>query len=59
MSESTPSQAEGEPEHTTGAEGEREQSGRRDASWTTPSQAEGGDQNGDGDGEWEAGCSGP
>ncbi|MEU7305202.1 hypothetical protein [Streptomyces sp. NPDC007206] len=59
MSESTPSQAEGEPEPTTGAEGEREQSGRRDAPRTTPSQAQGGDQNGDGDGEWESGWSGP
>ncbi|WP_225830726.1 hypothetical protein [Streptomyces sp. NK08204] len=65
MSENTPSQAEGEPEPTTGTDGEPEQSGRRDVPRTTPSQAEGDDEDddedgdGDGDAQGHAGWSGP
>ncbi|MFF9094416.1 hypothetical protein ACF1AY_09935 [Streptomyces sp. NPDC014776] len=59
MTENTPSQAEGEAEPTTGEDGERESTGRRDAPRTTPSQAEGDEQDGDGNAEWEAGWSGP
>ncbi|MET7686746.1 hypothetical protein ABZT06_01910 [Streptomyces sp. NPDC005483] len=63
MSEQTPSQAEGEPLETT--PDEEQQSGRRDAPRTTPSQAEGEDTE-DEDGEQseereagESGWSGP
>ncbi|MFI9152285.1 hypothetical protein [Streptomyces sp. NPDC053367] len=67
MSENTPSQAEGEAAPPAGADDEPERSGRPEAPRTTPSQAEGDDdnennennENGDGDAEWEAGWSGP
>ncbi|XMA36092.1 hypothetical protein O1157_04145 [Streptomyces albogriseolus] len=57
MSEYTPSQAEGEPETTGAAAEQDEQSGRRDVPRTTPSQAEGGDE--EEDGEREPGRPGP
>jgi hypothetical protein len=62
MSEHTPSQAEGEPDPTTtGADAEPDRADRRDTPRTTPSQAEGDDEEGDRDdaAEWEAGWSGP
>ncbi|MCG7202727.1 hypothetical protein [Streptomyces arenae] len=47
MSETTPSQAEGDA--GDGTDGEPEQTGRPDVPRTTPSQAEGEDQDEDGD----------
>ncbi|MEV5320089.1 hypothetical protein AB0K92_20930 [Streptomyces sp. NPDC052687] len=58
MTEHTPSQAEGEPEPTTAANGEPETTGHRDAPRTTPSQAEGDEDDEDGEDDEDADSTG-